>query len=157
LSQVFANSTFVGIGPDIHGIKSALKTISEMNIKERVSFEHMAAENLKYEDAFDMVSMVVTLHEIQPSVRKEVLSRIHNALKEDGHLLILDFPYPGKLEDFRNPRYNYGILDQLYEICAGTVHLDNNKQDEILSHTGFKNITRMPIGSGMFDFILAEK
>ena len=157
LAQVFANSTFVGLGSDIHGIKFALITISEMNIKERVSFEHMAAENLKFENEFDMVSMVVTLHEIQPAVRKEVLNRIHNALKDDGHLLILDFPYPGKLEDFRNPLYNYGILDQFYEICAGTEHLDNNTQDEILADTGFKNIKRTPIGSGMFDFILAEK
>ena len=28
--------------------------------------------------------------------------------------------------------YNYGIIDQFYEMCSGTAHLDNNQQDEIL-------------------------
>jgi hypothetical protein len=53
--------------------------------------------------------------------------------------------------------YNYGILDQFYEICADSVHLTNEQQDEILSVSGFKNIQRMTIGKGMFEFITATK
>jgi hypothetical protein len=53
--------------------------------------------------------------------------------------------------------YAYGVLDQFYEICAGTVHLTNVQQDQLLSAAGFKNIQRMPIGKGMFDFITATK
>jgi len=104
-----------------------------------------------------MVSMVVTLHEIPPEARQKVVENAYHALKQDGYLLVLDFPYPGQLEDFRNPMYNYGILDQFYEICANCVHLTNEQQDEILSAAGFKNIQRMPIGKGMFDFISATK
>ncbi len=157
LAQVFANSTFVGIGPDPYGIKSAEKSISELKLGDRVTVEHKGSEILTFSNEFDMASMVVTLHEIPPTVRENALRKTYNALKDGGHLLVLDFPYPSKLEDFRNPLYSYGILDQLYEICAGTVHLDNNQQNELLSIAGFKNIQRMPIGRGMFDFILAEK
>jgi ubiquinone/menaquinone biosynthesis C-methylase UbiE len=157
LAQTFTNSTFVGIGPDAYGIQSARKSIGELKMEERVSVGHMGAENLTYDNEFDMASMVVTLHEIQPTVREDAIKRVYNAIKKGGHLLVLDFPYPRKLEDFRNPLYNYGILDQLYEMCAGTMHLDNDQQNEMLARAGFKNIQRMPIGKGMFDFILAEK
>ncbi len=157
LAQAFGNSTFVGIGPDAHGIKSARAAISELELKGRVSVDHIGGERLPYEDEFEMVSMVVTLHEIPPAVRQKAVENAYRALKQDGYLLILDFPYPGRLKDFRNPMYNYGVLDQFYEICAGSVHLTTEQQNEILSAVGFKNIQRMPIGKGMFEFITAIK
>jgi ubiquinone/menaquinone biosynthesis C-methylase UbiE len=157
LAQAFTKSKFVGIGPDKHGIQTAESKIDELGLEKRVSLEVMGGENLSYEAQFDMVSMVVTLHEIPPDVRAKVVRKAYRALKPDGHLLVLDFPYPDKLEDFRNPMYAYGVLDQFYEICAGTVHLTNAQQDQLLSAAGFKNIQRMPIGKGMFDFITATK
>jgi ubiquinone/menaquinone biosynthesis C-methylase UbiE len=157
LAQAFGNSTFVGIGPDVNGIQSAKSTISQLELDGRVSVEYLGGEKLPYKDDFEMVSMVVTLHEIPPAVRKKAVKNAYRALKPDGHLLVLDFPYPSKLEDFREPMYNYGILDQFYEISAGSVHLTNEQQDEILSAAGFKSIQRMPIGKGMFEFITATK
>lgn len=157
LAQAFGNSTFVGVGPDANGINAAKSAISKMQLEDRVSVRHLACEKLPYQDEFEMASMVVTLHEIPPAVRSKAIEKAYQALKNDGHLLVLDFPYPGQLEDFRNPMYNYGILDQFYEICAGSVHLTNGQQDEMLSAAGFKNILRMPIGKGMFDFIAATK
>jgi len=157
LAQAFGNSTFVGIGPDANGIQSAKSTISQLELEGRVSVEYLGGEKLPYENDFEMVSMVVTLHEIPPALREKAIENAYHALKLDGYLLVLDFPYPSRLEDFRNPMYNYGILDQFYEICAGSVHLNNEQQDEILSSAGFKNLQRMPIGKGMFDFIIATK
>jgi SAM-dependent methyltransferase len=156
-AQAFAKSKFVGISPDIHGIEAAKATISHLGLEDRVSVENIGGQNLSYKDEFDMVSMVVTLHEISPDVRESVVEKAHQALKTGGYLLILDFPYPNNLEDFRNPIYDYGILDQFYETIMGTVHLNNEEQNEILTRAGFKNIQRMPIGKGMFDFITATK
>ena len=157
LAQAFGNSTFVGIGPDVHGIKSAKAVISKLELEGRVSMQYLGGEKLTYKDEFEMVSMVVTLHEIPPALRQKTVENAYRALTQDGCLLVLDFPYPDKLEDFRNPRYNYGILDQFYEICADCVHLTNEQQDDLLSAAGFKNIQRVPIGKGMFDFITATK
>ena len=157
LAEAFANSKFVGVNPDIHGIEAAKAAISHLGLEDRVSVEHMGGEDLAYKDKFDMACMVVTLHEIPPDVREKVLEKAYQTLKTGGYLLILDFPYPSKLEDFRNPMYDYGILDQFYEMCMGTVHLNMQEQEEMLSRAGFKDIQRAPVGKGMFEFVTAKK
>jgi SAM-dependent methyltransferase len=104
-----------------------------------------------------MVNMALTLHEIPPKVREGVVQKAYDALKPGGYFLVLDLPYPSRIEDFRNPIYDYGILDQCYEIFIGTEHLSTPEQDALLSEAGFINLKRMPIGRGMFDFITASK
>jgi ubiquinone/menaquinone biosynthesis C-methylase UbiE len=156
-ANAFPNSKFVGISPEAYGLKFAKTTISQMGLEDRVAVENIGGEKLSYKDEFDMASMVVTLHEISPDVRESVVERAYQALKSGGYIMILDFPYPSDFEDFRNPKYEYGILDQFYETTMGTVHLNNNEQNELLTKTGFKDIQRMPIGKGMFDFITAVK
>lgn len=98
-----------------------------------------------------------TLHEIPPDIRENVVEKAYQALKSGGYLMILDFPYPDNLEKFRKPMYEFGIMDQYFETTIGTVHLTNIEQNELLTKVGFKDIQRMPVGKGMFDFILATK
>jgi len=156
-ANAFAKSKFVGVNPDAHGVDSAKATISQIGLEERVTVETIGGEQLSYKDEFDMVSMVVTLHEISPAIRESVVEKAYQALKSGGYILILDFPYPDNIKDFRNPLYEYGIMDQFYETAIGTVHLNINEQNEILKTAGFKDIQRMPVGKGMFDFITATK
>ena len=102
--------------------------------------------------------MSLTLHEILPEVRQEALLKTFQALKKGGRLLILDYPYPGRLEDFRNPRFDYGIIEQYFEAIGGIVHIPEEEQDALLSGAGFKMIERMTVGDGgMLDFITATK
>lgn len=157
LAQSFQNSKFVGVDPNPHGIEEAKKTISQLGLETRVSVENIGGDLLPYNNEFDIASMVVTLHEIPPNVREKAVEKTYQALKSDGQLLILDFSYPGKLEDFRDPAYDYGILDQFYEVVAGTIHLDTNEQTELLTRAGFKNVQRSTIGKGMFEFTTATK
>jgi ubiquinone/menaquinone biosynthesis C-methylase UbiE len=156
-ANAFANSRFVGVNPDVHGVDAAKAAISQLGIERRVTVEPIEGEKLTYKDEFDMVSMVVTLHEISPAIRESVVEKAYQALKSGGYILILDFPYPDHIKDFRNPLYEYGIMDQFYETAIGTVHLNNNEQNELLTKAGFKEIQRMPVGKGMFDFITATK
>ncbi len=157
LANAFVNSEFVGVNPDVHGVDMAKSTISQLGLEGRVTVDSIGGEKLTYMDEFDMVSMVVTLHEIPPDIRESVVEKAYQALKSGGYLMILDFPYPSSLEDFRNPMYEYGIMDQFYETAIGTVHLNNNEQNELITKVGFKDIQRMPVGKGMFDFITATK
>ncbi len=131
--------------------------ISQMGLKERVSVKNIGGEAIDHIDEFDLASMVVTLHEIPPEVRPKVVEKAYQALKPGGTLMILDFPYPSRLEDFRNPLFDMGIFDQLYETVIGTVHLTTDQQTELLNGVGFKNIQRQPIGKGMFEFVTATK
>lgn len=157
LAQVFKKSMFFGIDPDAHAIEEAKVAISQLGLDKQVSVENLGGEDSPYNEQFDMVSMAVTLHEINPNVRGKVVEKAYRALKSNGQLLILDFPFPSKLEDFRNPMYDFGILDQFFEVCAGFVHLNVQEQNEMLQKVGFKNIQRMTIGKGMFEFITATK
>lgn len=156
-ARAYPKSRFVGIGPDAHGIEEAEAAISQLSLRDRVSVEQIGGEGITYKDKFDMVSMVVTLHEIRPEVREAVVNNAYRALKPGGSVLILDFPYPGELADFRDPIYDYGIMDQFYETFMGSVHLTSTEQTQILSEAGFTDIRRMPVGKGMFDFITATK
>lgn len=156
-ANAFPNSKFAGINPDVHGIDDAKATITQLGLEERVNVEAIGGENLTYKNEFDMVSMIITLHEISPDIRERVVEKAYQALKSGGYIMILDFPYPSNFEDFRNPIYEYAILDQFFETAMGTVHLNNNEQNELLTKTGFKDIKRMPVGKGMFDFIMAVK
>ena len=156
-ANAFANSKFVGVNPDAYGIATANAAISQLGLEGRVTVDSIGGEKLTHKDEFDMVSMVVTLHEIPPDIRESVVEKAYQALKSGGYILVLDFPYPSRLKDFRNPMYEFGILDQFFECAVGTVHLNNNEQNELLTKVGFKNIQRMPIGKGMFDFITATK
>ena len=157
LAQAFKNSTFTGVNPDVYGIESARSTIAQLSLGNRVAVENMGGEVMPYKDEFDMVSMVLTLHETRPDIREQVVNNAYNALKTNGYFLVLDFPYPSKLEDFRNPIFDSGILDQSFECYTGFFHLDNVKQNEIIMNAGFTNIQRMPIGKGMLDFVMATK
>jgi ubiquinone/menaquinone biosynthesis C-methylase UbiE len=157
LAQVFGNSRFVGVSPDVHGIESARSAISQLGLGNRVTVEQIGGEAMPYKDEFDMASMVVTLHEIRPAVREEVVKKAYHALKKDGRLLILDFPYPSKLEDFRNTIFDFAIIDQFCECFGGFFHLNNEQQNEVILNAGFTNVQRIPIGKGMFDFITAVK
>jgi SAM-dependent methyltransferase len=157
LAGAFANSEFVGIDPDIHGITRAEEAVMQFGLDQRIIIEDMAAEEVEHEDEFGMISMVATLHEVPPHVRKEAVQRVYRALRNNGFLLILDFPYPGRIEDFRNPRYNFGIIEQYFEAPQGVAHLSAEQQDELLADSGFSDIQRMDVGQGTFDFILARK
>jgi len=157
LAQNFSKSKFVGVNPDRFGIEAAKKTIAKLGLKQQVTVENIGAEDLTYSEEIDMATMVVTLHEIPPEVRGKAVEKVYRALKSGGQFLILDLMYPSTLEDFRNPNYDYGVLDQFYEAYMGTVHPNLQEQDDLLTKAGFKNIQRMPIGKGVFDFITAEK
>jgi hypothetical protein len=81
---------------------------------------------------------VITLHEILTEVQGKVVEKVYQALKSGGKLLVLDLIYPSTLEDFRNPIYDYGFLDQFFEATISTVHLNREEQDELLNRPDLK-------------------
>jgi SAM-dependent methyltransferase len=157
LAQAFPQSKFTGFNPDEYGIAFARETITQLGMEDRVTVHPLGGQDLSDNNHYDLISLVVTLHEILPEIRNNAMEKIYQALKPGGTLLMLDFPFPLHILDFRNPAYDYGILDQFYEMCCGVVHLSSQEQNDLLSQVGFKNINRMPIGKGMFDFITAGK
>lgn len=154
----FKKSTFTGVDPDHYGIDLAEEAIREQEMEDRISVVNLGAEEIEITEQFEIATMVLTLHEIFPEVRPGALKKTFQALKKEGRLLILDYPYPGRLKDFRNPRYEYGIIEQYFEAMGGIIHISQEEQDDLLSRAGFTGIERIAVGEGgMLDFISAVK
>ncbi len=142
LAQLFKNSRFVGIDPVPHGIETGKKTISNLGLEDRISLKHLGGEEITWQNEFDIVAMVGTFHEILPDLRVKVVEKAYEALKNDGQLLVIDFLYPGKIEDFRNPAFEFGIMDQFFEAQIGTVILNEVEVNQMFTKVGFKNVER---------------
>jgi SAM-dependent methyltransferase len=158
LAGRFPGSRFFGADPDPYGIEKAEEAIIDFGLEDRVQVENRGGEEIDFPNEFDLALLVLTLHEILPEVRQEALIRINRALKKGGRLIILDYPYPGRLQDFRNPRYEYGIIEQYFEALSGIVHISAEDQETLLSAAGFETIKRTAVGEGgLLDLILAGK
>jgi SAM-dependent methyltransferase len=155
LAQSFKNSRFVGIDPVPHGIEAGKKIISKLGLDNQVSLEHLGGEEITNNDEFDIIGMVLTFHEILPDIRVKVVEKAYQALKNDGQLLIVDFSYPERLEDFRNPAFEPGVIDQFDECHLGTIILNERQENEIFIEVGFKNIQRTTMAG--FDIVTATK
>lgn len=157
LAGTFPQSRFTGLDPDVHAIEQAETAAADLGLDDRVEFFDLAAEDLDRPEEFDLVWLAATLHEIRPEARGRAVDRIHQALKPGGRLLVLDYPYPGRLEDFRDPSYEFGVIEQYFEIGRGILHLTHDEQDELLGRAGFKDVARLGIGGGKLDFLTAAK
>lgn len=157
-ARSFNDSSFAGVDSDEIGVVHAEEEINNLGLTESIQVETVNAEDMPFDNEFDLAEMVLTLHEIAPAVRPAALGRTRCALKDGGVLMILDYPYPEAMEDFRNPRFEYGIMEQYFETVHGIVHLSSRVQNILLSEAGFRNIRRTALGDGgMLDFIVAEK
>ena len=86
------------------------------------------AAELRLEDAshltfpgqmFDLVTMVLVLHELPAALRSAVLSECKRVVKADGRVLVIDFnfgPYPFPMG------YLWRALRRFFEITAGREH-----------------------------------
>ena len=143
LADLFTNSRFTGIDPSVYGINIAAKNIERLGLKDRVFVKNLGGEELKIKDEFEIACMTVVFHEINPDIRFKVLENIYNALKKDGHLIIFDFSYPERFEDFKNPNYGSTIIHQFNETILGAVFLTLTEQNEMFTKVGFTDIQRM--------------
>ena len=155
LAESFGSSTFLGVDPVPHGIEAAKTRIAQVGLEERVAVEHLGGEQLPYHDEFDIVTMILTFHEILPDVRGKVVEGAYQALRTDGLLLIVDFSYSDTLEGLRDEAYEAGVIDQFDETCLGVVHIDARQQNDMLGEIGFRDIRRISMQG--IDVITAAK
>ena len=115
------------------------------------------ATNIEYYKEFDVVNLAVVLHEVRPAIRRSAIENCYKALKNSGQILIFDFAYPQKAEDFRKPEYAPGIKDQFYEATWGSEHLPLAERHKLLLEAGFKNPTTISLFGGPIEVTCAQK
>ena len=147
LAKIFTKCRFTGVDPSLHGITVATKNIEQLGLKKRVFVENLGGEELQYKEEFEIACMTVVFHEINPNIRFKVLENIYNALKKGGRLVIFDFSYPERFEDFKNPNYGSTIIHQFNETSLGAVFLTLTEQNEMFTKVGFTDIQRLRLGA----------
>ncbi len=91
-----------------------------------------SATALSFPDGcFDLVTLILVLHEMAPHIRATVLKECTRVIKQDGHLLVVDyhtgpFPFP--------QGWIYRAFALVMEVIAGPEHLAN--YHDFMAHQG---------------------
>ena len=157
LAKDFPKCKFVGIEIDRFAVEDAQKYITVNNVDDRASVLLINAASMDYDGEFDLVNMAVVLHEVSPATRQISVANCYRALKNSGEIVIFDFAYPERLEDFKKPEYATGIKDQFYEVTWGSQHIPMSARHRLLLEHGFKDVTTIPLFGGPIEVTHAKK
>lgn len=137
----FPNAQVVGLEFDAPSLQLARQTVAEAGLGERVEIRHGDANELDEEDAYDLVTMNIALHETGgPAQYRNVLSRVRRALKPEGTLLVSELPYPDSPGEYRDrPEYRTLAGIQLHEALVGCGMITQGQLRDLLAETGFEN------------------
>ena len=90
---------FYGIDTSNNLFERVRESASRLEIpEERMHLEVVSAEKMDYVLEFDLISVVLVLHEVDPIKLPHTLRNILRALRKDGTLVITDFQRPYELE-----------------------------------------------------------
>lgn len=157
LAKDFPDCRFVGVEVDRFAVEDAQRYIEDNGLEDRASALLVDADSMDYDGEFNLVNMAVVLHEIRPGTRHRSMANCYKALKDPGEIVIFDFAYPERLEDFRNPQYAPGVKDQFYEVTWGSEHLTLSARHQLLLELGFKDPTTIPLFGGPIEVTYARK
>jgi SAM-dependent methyltransferase len=157
LAKDFPNCNFVGVEVDRFAVEDAQKYLEDNRVQDRASALLVDAASMDYDGEFDLVNMAVVLHEMRPGTRPRSMANCYKALKDWGEIVIFDFAYPERLEDFRKPQYAPGVKDQFFEVTWGTEHLPLSARHQLLLEVGFNEPTTIPLFGGPIEVTYARK
>ena len=155
----FPNAKVVGLEFDAPSLALARQTIAEAGLEGRVELRHGDANELDEEDAYDLVTMNIALHETGgPPEYRNVLSRVRRALKPGGTVVVSELPYPDSPGEYRDaPVYKALAGVQLHEALVGCGMITQGQLGVLLTETGFANarVAEQPLPTRFV--MLAEK
>lgn len=157
LANTFPKCEFVGIEVDEFAVEDAQRYIRDNGVEGRVFAQLIDASSMKYDGEFDLVNMAMVLHEIERDTRYMSMANSFKVLNDSGEIVILDFVYPESLQDFREPEYTMGIMDQFYELTRGSELLSGTAKQQLLLDCGFKAPTNISLLGGSLEVTHARK
>jgi SAM-dependent methyltransferase len=127
----------VGIEPLPYFATRAANAIAEAGLDDRVTVRAIPAEQIDFEAEFDLVTLVQVFHELPPESKREILRRCRRALRDGGHLLIIDRCVPGDESEIGDRRFTMSVLEQWFEVTWGNVVNTRNEIAGMLEECGF--------------------
>lgn len=138
----FPQARIVGLELDMPSIDLARRALAEANLGDRVEIRHGDANEIDDENAFDLVTMNVALHETGgPAEYRNVLSRVRRALEPGGTVVVSELPYPDSPGAYReHPVYKMYAGLQLHEALVGCGMITQGELRDLLEGTQFANV-----------------
>ncbi|MBU8909884.1 MAG: class I SAM-dependent methyltransferase [Desulfobacterales bacterium] len=114
-------------GCEAHGIdlSPAMVKVARKKLGEQADIRLGDASRMPYTDGcFDLVIVMLTLHEMHSSIRPLIIDEMVRVMKQDGRLVFVDY-HPGPI---RFPKgWLYKMIILFFEIVAGREHFRNYK------------------------------
>ena len=125
-------------GCNLYGIDRSLSMLdmARARLGDSARLESGDATSMPYEDRkFDLIISKLSLHEMSPQTRSGVLSEMKRVLRDDGHILLIDF-HPGPYQPLQG--WMSKVLIFFIELTAGVEHFKNYRQ--FMATKGFSTL-----------------
>lgn len=149
LAQSYPACRVHGLDIDDHAIARAKQYLQDEELTDRADVETLHGSEMPYENAFDLVTMVLVLHECMVEHRDSIVENCYRALKPGGALLVCDENYPVNLEDGRRPKHQFAVMGQWTEATMGNVFLNGDEQIDYLKRHGFADMCQIDSQAGL--------
>lgn len=128
-------------------LSPAMLQIAEKKLGKNANLQQIDATETGFADnKFDLILSSTVLHEMSPQVRSDVLKEAKRILKNDGHIIIIDF-HPGRVKNIKGI-YSKVIIT-ISEIIAGREHYKNYRN--FIKNGGLPSLLELS------DFVIEQK
>ncbi|HZW57258.1 MAG TPA: class I SAM-dependent methyltransferase [Nitrososphaerales archaeon] len=142
-AKTFPKCECLGIDIEPQSIRKAIQLIAKNRLGKRVSARIAKGTNYGRAGTFDLVTMFLSLHEISPKLKQQVLDSAFRSLKPGGTLLIYDEAYPEKISELKQEPQLFAVMAQWFEGPWGNVIGTSDEIKEMVSSAGFAVTTEM--------------
>lgn len=138
----FPKARIVGLESDEPSVALASSTVSGSGLSDRVTIVHANAADLDEENAYDVVTMNLVLHEVgDETAQTEVLQRVRRALRPGGVIVVVELPYPDETSAYRRePVYRRLAGLMLHEALVGCGSITQGRLIELVRSAGFDHV-----------------
>jgi SAM-dependent methyltransferase len=150
MARRFPALELVGVEFEPDSVARAQANVADAGLAERITIEHGDVETPGHEGEFDLAYFQYALHLLPHP--PAALSAAWAALRPGGRLLVLDWPLPSTVDEFRTRHGELIAGVQLDEILQGT-HLVNREQfREWFTEAGLPDpeVIDLPSGATLF-------
>lgn len=107
-------------------LSPSMLKVARARLGDLAQLELGDATNMPYENhKFDLIFSMLSLHEMTPQTRSGVLSEMKRVLKDDGHILLIDYQ-PGPYQPLQG--WISKVIIFFFELAAGGEHFKNYRQ-----------------------------
>ena len=150
MAKRFPRLELVGVEFEADSVARAQANVAAAGLAQRITIEHGDVEKPGHEGEFDLAYFQYALHTLPHP--PAALAAAWTALRPGGRLLVLDWPLPSTVEEFRTRHGELIAGVQLDEILQGT-HLVNREQFQAwFSEAGLPDpdVIDLPSGATLF-------